>query len=155
MIGIGPSCQQPMELRHGQVPVMTWQLAATSWGLEARMMAATATTLTTARVWTWTRRRQAKTRVRHCPLSPGGSGVRGSFGTRNGSITLALASEHIPYTPEYALACHWNDPLRSIRGVLLPHSTALSSRLTFLAPDRPNTRGSYTRGRLAVRSSTL
>jgi hypothetical protein len=32
LIGIGPSCQQPMELRHGQVPVTTWQLAATSWG---------------------------------------------------------------------------------------------------------------------------
>ena len=38
------ACQQPMELRHGQVPVTAWQLAATSWGLQARLMAETATT---------------------------------------------------------------------------------------------------------------
>ena len=42
-----------------------------------------------------------------------------------------------------------------LSSLLLPHSRGPHfASIHLMAPDRPNTRGSYTRGRLAVRSST-
>ena len=44
------------------------------------------------------------------------------------NITLALASEHIPYALESALTCHWNDPSEVYPGCAAPsfHGTFVS-----------------------------
>jgi hypothetical protein len=55
-----------------------------------------------------------------------------SFETRNGSMALALASEHITYTPPYALACHRNDPLRSIRGGATSPLSSIAQSLAYI-----------------------